>query len=142
MNIQMSLHAEPKYLIATDIAAFLLSVAVLFAVFRIRLLLSPLAFALLVIVMAAGFGVDIARWFARGIRVVEIDDDRLTLYSGVSMKIRAFDRAAVKRSRVRRGIGRRIVIVKPRVGRSVRIREETFPREEFARFAVFIRDWC
>ena len=139
MNIQISIHAQPKYLIATDFAAYAFSAAVLFAVFRVRLLLTP-AFALLLVVMAAGFGADIARWFARGIRVVELNGDRLTLYSGASMKSSAFDRAAIGRSRVRQGIGRRIVIIRPRAGRSVRIREDAFPREEFTRFVLFIRD--
>ena len=64
MATQMSLHAHPRYLIATDAGAFILSVLVLFVIFRVRLLLSPLAFTVLVILMAAGFGVDIGRWFA------------------------------------------------------------------------------
>jgi len=140
MATQMSLHAHPRYLIATDAGAFILSVLVLFVIFRVRLLLSPLAFTVLVILMAAGFGVDIGRWFARGVRLVEVDGNRLTLYSGPGLTTRVIEGAPLSQARVRQGIGRRTVILKPVAGRRVSIREDAFPREEFARFLHFIRD--
>ena len=141
MKMQMSLRAHPRHLIATDVGAFLLSLVVLFAFSRFPLLLSPLAFALLSLLMAGVFGADIGLWFARGIRLVQIDGERISVCAGRSLRTRSFDRAGIRSLRVLRGIGRRTVILKPRSGGTVRIREDAFPREEFARFAVSVRDW-
>jgi len=141
MKTQFSLHAHPRYLIASDAAAYLVSVVVLFAISRVPLLLSPLAFAVLCLLLAAVFGGDIGQWFSRGIRLVEIDGERISVYAGAALRTRGFDRVAIRSIRVRRGIGRRSVVLKLRSGGTVRIREDAFPREEFARFVLFVTDW-
>jgi hypothetical protein len=141
MKMQMSLRAHPRYLISADVGAFVLSLVVLFALTRVSLLLSPLAFALLSLLMAGIFGADIGLWFARGIRLVEVDGERISVCAGRSLRTRSFDHAGIKSLRVRRGIGRRSVLLKPRSGGTVRIREDAFPREDFARFVVSVRDW-
>jgi hypothetical protein len=141
MKVQFSLHAHPRYLMATDIGAFLLSVVVLFGVSRIPLLFSPLAFGMLTLILAAGFAADIWLWFARGIRIVEVDGERLSVYTGKALGARTLDRAGISTLRVAQGVGRRTVVVKPRSGATIRIREDAFPRDQFSRFLLFIRDW-
>lgn len=141
MSTPVSLSAHPKYLIASDIIAFLFSALALFAVSRIPMILSLLAFALLTAVVALGFGADIGLWFLRGIRSVELSDDAITFYKGRSLVMQRIERRSVTRLRIARLLGRRRAILFLSSGSRLRITEDAFPREAFGRFLTALGQW-
>jgi hypothetical protein len=141
MKTQVSLSAHPKYLIASDLIAFLLILVVLLAIFLIPALMSLLAFGLIALCVGIGFGVDIVLWFRRGIRAVALDEDALTLHRGRGLAELRVERRAVAGVRVRRVIGRRLAVVRLRDGKPVRIPEDAFPPEAFARFLSALETW-
>jgi hypothetical protein len=141
MKTQVSLSAHSRYLIASDLVAFVLITIVLLAVFLIPTLLSLLAFSLLSLCVGIGFGVDIALWFRRGIRSVELDDEALTLYRGKELVPRRIERKTVGGVAIRRVIGRRSAVVRLSDGKRVRIPEDAFPPEAFARFLAALESW-
>jgi len=141
MKTQVYLTAHPRYLITSDLIAFLLVSLVLLVILLIPTLLSPLAFVLLVLCVAVGFYVDIALWYMRGIRSVALDDDALTLYRGKDLSPRRVEQKTVSGVAIRRGIGRRAAIVRLRDGKRLRIPEDAFPPESFARFLAALTAW-
>ncbi len=141
MKTHVTLSAQPRYLIATDVIAFLLVALVLLALFLVPTLLSLLAFLLLTLCVGIGFGIDVARWFRRGIRTVSLDGETLTLCSGRTLRQRRVEQKEVARISVRRTIGRRSAVVRLRDGKRVRIPEDAFPPEAFARFLSALESW-
>ncbi len=141
MNTQISLSAHARYLIASDLIAFILVVLVLLVIFLIPTLLSPLAFVLLTVCVAIGFGADIARWFRRGIRSVVLDDESLTLSIGEDLTPRRVERTTVAAIQIRRVIGRRSAVLRMRDGKRLRIPEDAFPPEAFVRFLAALETW-
>ncbi|MGA2976404.1 MAG: hypothetical protein ABSF77_13925 [Spirochaetia bacterium] len=141
MSTRVSLSAHPKYLIASDIIAFLFAALALFAVSRIPMILSPLAFAFLTACIALGFGADIGLWFLRGIRSVELADDAITFYKGRSLLMQRIERGSVTRLRIARRLGRRSAVLFLSSGSRVRITEDVFPREAFGRFLTALDQW-
>ena len=133
--------ARPLLVVAADVGAFLLAVLLLALLTLVRSLLSPLAFGVLAVALAAGFGLDLLLWVRRGIRSVEIDPDRLTLYRGPSMVPQRVPRAAVSSSRAVRGLGRRVALLRMVRGRPIRIPEDAFARAEFSRFLTHLSGW-
>ncbi len=138
---KLSFEAHLRYVLATDIAGFLLGLLLLFLVSRIRSLISPLAFVLLLIALAAGFALDVILWVVRGVRSVELDDDALTLYRGASMTPQRIGRSSVQRIRIVQRMGRRTVVMQLGGLRRARVNEEAFPRESFGRLITALRDW-
>jgi hypothetical protein len=141
MPMQVTLNAHPRYLIATDLIAFVLAAALVLLLTRIPMLLSPLAAALLVAALAALFGVEILVWFRHGIRSVEMDDASVTIFRGPGFFPRRIERGSIARIRIPRRPGRRVVIVKVSAGDRITIAEDAFPREAFARFLSAIGSW-
>jgi hypothetical protein len=142
MNIHVSIHAHPRYLIATDAAALLLVLLLLFTASRIRYLLSPLAFLLLGAGVLAGFAADVGWWFWKGIRAAEIADDVLILYRGRSLQPQTFTKPTVLRVQISRVRGSRKAHIRMLSGRRLRIAEHAFPREEFTRFLAALESWA
>jgi hypothetical protein len=141
VGTRITLTAHPRYLAATNGAAFLLIVLLLLAASRIRVLLSPLAVLVLSLFTAALFGAQILVWFRRGIRVVEVDADSLTIYRGSARVAQRLERGAIARIRIVHRLGWHAVVVHLRSGRRIRIGEDAFPREEFLRACGALGAW-
>jgi hypothetical protein len=141
MNNRVSVNAHPRYLIATDAASFAIGAVLLLLVSRIRLFLSPLAVLLLIICLAMGFGFDILIWFLNGIRSIELDGESLTLYRGLSLEMQRFNRETITAVSVRSRLGRRSVVLLLGEKHKLRIAEDAFPSEEFARFLSALAGW-
>jgi len=142
MSIHVSIHAHPRYLVATDAAALPLVEILLFAVSRIRLMLSPLAYLLLGIAVVLGFAADVGAWFWKGIRAAELTDDVLTVYRGRSLAPQVFARVTVRRMKLSRLSGARSVRLRTLSGRRMRIVESAFPPEEFSRLLTALEMWA
>jgi hypothetical protein len=142
MSIHASIHAHHRFLIATDAAALLLVELILFALSRIRYVMSPLAFHLLGIAVVLGFAADVGLWFWNGIRAVDLNDDVLTVYRGRSLAPQAFPRGTVRQVKLSRLSGGRSVRLRTLSGRRVRIVENAFPREEFNRLLTALEMWA
>ena len=141
MSIQLSIRADPRFLVVTDVLSFVLLELVLFAASRLRVLLSPLAFVVLSAVSAAGFAADVAIWHWTGIRSVEVDEEELTILRGPSLSSRTYARKSIARLTVRRFLGVGTVRFRTNSGVRVRIPEHAFPREEFRRFLTLMETW-
>ena len=141
MNNHVSIQAHPRLLITTDIAALLLVELLLFAVSRIRVLISPLAFLLFSVGVLAGFAADVGCWFWKGIRAAEISDDLLTVYRGRSLLPEKIRRSVIMTVRISRLPGSASVRLMTMSGRRLRIAENAFPREEFSRFLAALQEW-
>jgi len=142
MTIHISIHAHPRHLIATDAAALLLVELLLFAVSRIRYLISPLAYLLLAAAVLAGFAADVGFWFWKGIRAAEITDDVLTVNRGRSLTPQSIPRATILSAKISRLAGSRIVRLRTLSGQRVRIAENAFPWEPFSRFVAALEEWA
>ncbi|HVO38276.1 MAG TPA: hypothetical protein VMV03_04530 [Spirochaetia bacterium] len=136
-----SFEAHLRYLLATDVAGFLIGALILILVSRIRSIVSPLALVLIIIALGLAFGLDVALWLRRGIRSVELDDETLVLYRGTAMTPQPIRKDSVQRIRVVNRLGRRTAVLHLSKIRSVRITEEAFPRETFSRFLSVLEAW-
>ncbi len=141
-NIHLFIQSHPRYLIAVDAAALLLVELVLFALSRIRYAISPLAFLLLGTGVLVGFAADVACWFWKGIRAVEIAGDVLIVYRGRSRGPRAFPRSTILNARFSRLPGSRKARLRTMSGQRVKITEVAFPHEEFSRFLAALEEWA
>jgi hypothetical protein len=141
MLMQVTLNAQRRYLIATDLIAFVLAAVLVLLLTRVPMLFSLLAAGLLVALLAAGFAADILVWQRRGIRSIELDDGSITLYRGPGFRPRRIERRAISRIRIPRRPGRRAVILTLAAGGRVVIAEDAFPREAFARFLSAMSSW-
>jgi hypothetical protein len=141
MPMQVTLNAHPRYLIATDLVAFVLASAFVLLLTRIPMLLSWLAAGLLVAALAALCGLEILLWFRRGIRSVELDDASITVYRGHGFLPRRLERRSIARVLIPRRPGRRVVILTVAARGRVTIAEDAFPREAFSRFLSALGTW-
>jgi hypothetical protein len=141
MDTRITLTAHLRYLAATDGAAFLIIVLLLFGASRIRILLSPLAVLALSLLTAAGFGAHVWLWLRRGIHAVEVDDDSITVYRGSARAAQRLERGAIESIRVVNRLGWRAIVVHPRSGRGIRIGEDAFPREDFLKACGVLGAW-
>ena len=130
-----------RNLLALDGLAFLLCVAVLYTLYRVPLLLSPLALVLLIVAAAALLTLDAAGWALNGARSIELDEDVLTLYRGRDLKEMRVERRSVRSVRGRRRLGRGSVTIVLDSGKRIRIRDDPFPSGEFRRFEEALRRW-
>lgn len=139
--MQVTLNAHPRYLITTDLIAFVIAAAFVLLLTKVPMLLSLLAALLLVAVLAAICGLSILMWMRRGVRSVEMNDVSITIYSGPGFHPRRLERGEIARIRIPRRPGRHIVILNPAAGGRIAITEDAFPREAFARFLSAISAW-
>jgi hypothetical protein len=141
MSTRVSIDAHPRYLIAADAAAFVVSAVLLLLVSRIRSFLSPLALIILILCLSMGFGCEILIWFLKGIRSIELDDESLTLYRGPSLEMRRINRGMVTGLSLRSRLWRRDAVVLLGPKRRLRIAEDAFPKEAFERFLSALAGW-
>ena len=142
MSSRISIDARLRYVLTTDAVAFLAAAILIFLVSRIRSLVSLLAVWLLVAALVVGLAVEIALWLLAGIRRVELEDDVLTLTVGRHRRMHRVERADLARLRVTRRLGRVAVRVRLRSGARLRIPEDAFPREAFARLLSELERWA
>jgi hypothetical protein len=138
---KMSFQAHLRYILTTDLAAFLVAVLIVLLATRIRSLLSPLALVLVIAVLALVFIVDVALWLTRGIRSVEVDEQSLTIYRGRDLKATVIPRQQVAGIVIRKRLMRRAVTVKLSRFKAERITEEAFSAEVFSRFLSVLAGW-
>jgi hypothetical protein len=139
--MRISVDANPRYIVATDCAGFAAGAVVLLLLSLVPSLFSALAIGLLMAALAAGFGLDVALWFARGIRSVELSEDSLALYRGPSRAPRLLSRSRVAAVRFRTILGRRTIVMRTLPRGRVRIAEDAFQREAFSRLVTALSAW-
>ncbi|HTP57418.1 MAG TPA: hypothetical protein VMM82_00785, partial [Spirochaetia bacterium] len=133
--------AHARYVLATDLAAFLLAVLIVLLASRIKVLLSPLALVLVIAALGLVFVGDVVIWLTRGIRSIEVDEQSLTLYRGRDLKARVITRQEVVGLVIQRRLMRRTVTVRLSRLKAVRITEEAFSPEAFSRFLSVLAGW-
>jgi hypothetical protein len=129
---------------AIDAAGFAVGAILLVAARLVPQLISPLAFWLLIAALAAGFGIDLLHWLARGVHAIILDGDLLILRRGRHSAIQRIDRASVETVTSRRGWGGQAIEVRLRGpgGRGrVLLRDDAFDRAEFALLAERLTAW-
>jgi hypothetical protein len=136
-----SVDAHIRYIIAIDASAFLIGVVLLCALSLIPKTISALALGLLIAGLAVGLGMDVLLWFFRGIKSMELSDDALTVYKGRGLESRRIQRRMVKEVTVTRRLGRRTAMLLLTSRERLRISEDAFPREAFARFLNALCRW-
>jgi hypothetical protein len=138
-DMRISVDANPRYIVVTDCAGFLASAIALLLLSLVPSLFSALAIGLLISALAAGFGLDVALWFARG--SVELSEDSLALYQGLARASRIIGRSRIAGLRVRTTLGRRAIVIRLMPRGVVRIAEDAFPREAFSRLVSALSAW-
>ena len=138
---KLSFQAHARYVLATDLAAFLLAVLIVLLASRIKVLLSPLALVLVIAALGLVFVGDVVIWLTRGIRSIEVDEQSLTLYRGRDLKARVITRQEVVGLVIQRRLMRRTVTVRLSRLKAVRITEEAFSPEAFSRFLSVLAGW-
>ena len=138
---KMSFQAHLRYLLATDVAAFLFAALLVLLASRIRALISPLAALVVTLALAAAFGGDVVLWLYRGIRSIELDERTITLFRGWELKPQVINRADIAGLETKSRFMRRVALVRLSRFRVVRITEEAFSREAFSRFLSLLAGW-
>lgn len=136
-----SFQAHLRYMLATDIAAFLFAALLVLIASRIRAIISPLAVVIVIAAFAIAFAGDVALWLYRGIRSIDLDEQTLTLFRGMDLKAHSFTRETVAGVEIKRRFLRRMVILRLSRIRAIRITEEAFPHEVFNNFLEAISGW-
>lgn len=141
MSTRISVEAHLRYVLATDAVAFAAAAILIILVSRIRSLISPLAVWLLAAALVFGLAIEIVLWILLGVRRVELEDDALTLTVGRRQQKHRVERQDLARLRVTRRLGRTAVTVRLRSGARLRIPEDAFPKEAFARLLDALAAW-
>jgi hypothetical protein len=136
-----SFEAHLRYILATDLTAFLFAALLVLLVSRIRAIISPLAVVVVIASLALAFAGDVALWLYRGIRSIELDEQTLTLFRGEALKPQVLARDAVVSVEIKRRFLRRVVLLRLSRVLVVRITEEAFPQEVFNRFLAALSGW-
>ena len=132
---------RPFLVLAATAGAFVLGAILVVLAALVPSLISWLAAGLVILALAAIGGTEIVLWFKSGIRSIEIDADTLTLYRGAALRPERIPRASARAVRTVRRFGRRIAVVRRAAGRTLRVSEGAFPREEFSRFLAVLETW-
>ncbi|HET6485482.1 MAG TPA: hypothetical protein VFH83_03620 [Spirochaetia bacterium] len=130
-----------RNLLVLDGAVFLVCVLALYVLYRVPLLLSPLAVALLILGAAALLVLDAVLWTRGGIRSIELEPETLTMYRGRELRESRLDRRSVISVRIKRRLGRGSVTIVLATGNRIRIRDDPFPAAEFHRLVEALRRW-
>ena len=141
MSTRLAADARLRYVLFTDAAVFAVGALLIVLVSRVRSLVSPLAAWLLLAALVIGFAVEITLWLLLGVRRVELEADALTLTVGRRRRIHRIERQELSRVRITRHLGRTTLLLKLRTGARLRIPEDAFPREAFARLLAGLEAW-
>jgi hypothetical protein len=138
---QASLDAHPRYLLATDITAFVVGAILVIALRLIPRIFSPLAIALMVVGLGIILGLDLLAWHLSGIRSLRLEDEELTLYRGPGLVMLRVQRRTITSATISHRLGKRRAVLRLANGKRVRIAEDAFPREAFSRFLASLEEW-
>ena len=141
MRTRASAYAHLRYLLAADLAAFVLGLLLLLLASRLPSFLSPLALAILIAGLAVWFGLHIVLWLFSGIRSVEISAGVLIVYRGRRLEADRIERRSLSEIRIRRRLGRRTVTLLHSSGKRTRISEDAFAAEAFSQFLAALETW-
>ncbi len=141
MSTRISAEARLRYVLVTDAAVFVVGVLLIVLVSRIRSLVSPLAAWLLLGALVVGFALEITLWILRGVRRVELEEDALILTVGSDRRTRRVQRRDIVRIRITSRLGRTALHLRLANGARLRIPEDAFPREAFARLVSALQRW-
>jgi len=141
MGTRISINAHIRYVLGTDVVVFVVAAVLIVLASRIRSLISPLALWLLLAALVVGFAVEILLWIFLGVRRVELEEDALTLTVGRQWRAHRVERQDVIRVQVTRRLGRGALLLRLRTGARLRIPEDAFPRESFARLLDALARW-
>ena len=143
------IHARPRLLVGSDIGAFALGAIVLGLCFALTPLFSPLAFALLMTLWAVAFGLDVLRWFQRGIRDIRLEEEGFTLWRGARGDVTTIKGDDIEKVLVKRRLWRGTIVVRlkaapsggraaprPRRARRLKIADDAFSKADFALLAA------
>jgi hypothetical protein len=106
----MRVEARIGRIIAVNGAALGLAIVILFVLLRLRLVISPLAFWLLLAVCTAITGGEVALWARRGVRAVEAGPTGLTLWRGPRLTEERIPAEAMRGLSVTRRLGRKRMV--------------------------------
>ena len=137
----LRLDGRLRNLLVLDGTVFLVCAIALLVLYRVPLLLSPLALVLLILAAAALLVLDVVLWARRGARSIELEADILTIYRGRNLEESRLDRRSVRSVHARRRLGRGSVTILLTSGKRLRIREDPFPSGEFRRLVEALRRW-
>jgi hypothetical protein len=141
MSTRFSAEARLRYVLFTDAAVFVAGALLIVLISRVRSLVSPLAAWLLFAALATGFAVEIALWVLLGVRRVELEGDTLFITAGRRRLTHRVERQDLARIRITRHLARSTLLLKLRTGARLRIPEDAFPREAFARLLSALERW-
>ena len=141
MSTRITADAHLRYVLFTDAAVFVVGALLIILVSRVRSLVSPLAAWLLMAALVIGFAVEIILWLLVGVRRVELAEDALTLTVGRRRRTHRVQRQDLARIRITRHLGRTALLLKLRTGARLRIPEDAFPRDAFARLLSALEGW-
>jgi hypothetical protein len=141
MSTRFSADAHLRYVLFTDAAVFSVGALLIVLLSRVRSLVSPLAAWLLLAALVIGFAVEITLWLLLGVRRVELEEYTLTLTVGRSRRTHRVERQDLSRIRITRHLGRTSLLLKLKTGARLRIPEDAFPREAFARLLSALERW-
>jgi hypothetical protein len=141
MSTRFSADAHLRYVLVTDAAVFLVAAILIVLLSRVRSLVSPLAMWLLLAALVIGLAAEIALWLVMGVRRVEVVDDTLTLTVGRSRRAHRVERQEIARMRITHRLGRTALHLRLKTGAKLRIPEDAFPREAFARLLSALERW-
>ncbi|MBN2621597.1 hypothetical protein JXB22_11000 [candidate division WOR-3 bacterium] len=143
--------ARPRSFITINVTAIIVGAVVVLGLLFIRMLFNPVLFVFIIIVLAAYMVVDYVVWVQRGIRCIEIYDDRIMIYRGKAAKSERIPASAItgidvfsKLSRhvVNIMLGGRVDTSLPGVtlfrGPRVRITDDAFDAGEFKQFVIYL----
>jgi hypothetical protein len=142
MNINVSIHSHARNLIVANTAALLLLELMLFALSRIRHLVSPLAIVFFGTLIFLGLAADVVRWFWHGVRAAEVNDDFLTLNTGRKLTRIAIPRKAIRCTKISRLPGNRKTRLQMTKGHPVTISEIAFSHQDFSLFLAALEEWA
>ena len=137
----MRFEAHLRYILTTNVAAFLFAALIVLLASRIRAFISPLAVVVVILALAVAFGGEAALWVSRGIHSIELHDQTLVLYRGRKRVSQLISRKDVLVVTTRRRFMRRVVLVRLSPFHTVRITEEAFSPEVFNDFLTALVSW-
>jgi hypothetical protein len=136
-----------SYLFLVNIGAMIAGIIIFFFLLTIRLIYNPFIFILGIFVLFIYMFIDYNRWIKKGIQIVSIDNDGLTVYRGQKLLQTRVDKKQITGINVFKKINRRIVNILlggyadsslPGVtlfsGPRIRITDDAFGNTEFAIF--------
>jgi hypothetical protein len=142
------IRSDAVKIISVNSLAFLFGAGLLFLLSCFRLLISLPMSLILMALLAFALSADVAIWFFRGVRAVQIDGKGLLLERGRLPEITRIRKDEIERIRIRKFPGRSLIVTLRIPGRKFipfagryrreRIAEISFHREDFDRLAAAV----